>query len=536
MPERIRAILERIREWWNRFTTRQKTIIIAVAVVAVAAIVVLIAILTRDKYVTIYVSETTEETNAVTEILDSGENLTYRVSDDGLTIEILEEQQAEANLLMGSNSFKSTVYSIENVTDGGISTTEANTQRKYVLYLEKRLENDFISQFDAIKSAHVELNIPKDNGTLIATQTESSAAILLELQDEFTTEQAAYLARAVATAIGNETASNVVIMDTSGNMLYSGEDNYSAAGATTSQMNIKSQAETTLKNEVRAVLLATNEFDEVEVACNLMMDFSSQTQTIHDYSPEEGQSQGVLAHEETYSSDSNSASGAVPGTDSNTENDTTYVIPDNGNSNSSVNEELRDYLPDEKITVIDTPSGLINYTESSIALTAISYNIIREEDVRLQGLLDGVTWEEYKLANNNRSRLEVDEDLVDVVAKATGIPQTRIAIAAYTQNVFFDAERSGFSVTDLLQIILIVLILGLLAFVVLRSMRREKEEEEPEEELSVEDLLLSTPEGELEDISMEEESEIKRAINKFVEDNPEAAALLLRNWLSEEWG
>ena len=67
-------------------------------------------------------------------------------------------------------------------------------------------------------------------------------------------------------------------------------------------------------------------------------------------------------------------------------------------------------------------------------------------------------------------------------------------------------------------------------------MKREKVEEEPEPELSVETLLASTPEGEFEDIAMEEESEIKRAINKFVEDNPEAAALLLRNWLTEEWG
>ena len=47
MPERIRALLNRILEWWNRFTTRQKTIIIAVSVVVISAIVVLVAILTR---------------------------------------------------------------------------------------------------------------------------------------------------------------------------------------------------------------------------------------------------------------------------------------------------------------------------------------------------------------------------------------------------------------------------------------------------------------------------------------------------------
>jgi len=535
MADRLRVIWQRIQEWWNRFTTRQKTIIIVVAAVVLAAVVVLVTLLTRDKYVMLVRCEDAAQTTTVMGLLDD-EGLTYKVSDDGLTISILEKQQTDANLLLGSNSIKTNAYSIENVTDGGISSTEANTQRKYVLYLETRLENDFITNFDAIKNANVELYIPTNDGTLIASQNESSAAILLELQDEFTTDQAAYLARAVATAIGNESTNNVVVMDTQGNMLFSGEDNYSAIGNASSQLNAKSQAETAVKNEVRSVLLGTNEFDEVQVACNLVMDFSTQEQTKHDYSPEDGQSQGVLSHSETYNSDSTSGGGGVPGTDSNTENDTTYVMENGSNSNASVSEELKDYLPDETITVTSTPPGLINYDESSIALTAISYNIVKEEDVETQGLLDGITWEEYKIANNNKSRIDVDDDLVNVVAMATGIPTSKIAIAAYTQNVFFDKEGTTFRVTDFIQILLIVVILGLLAFVVLRSMKREKEEE-PEEELSVETLLQSTPmDSDFEDIAMEEESETKKAINKFVEDNPEAAALLLRNWLNEEWG
>jgi len=534
MAERLRALWQRILEWWNRFTSRQKTIIIAVGATIIVAIVILVAVLTRDQYTTLIVCEDTAQAAEVRDLLDDS-SLSYQISTDGLTISILTTQQADANLLLGSNNIQSRAYTIDNVTDGGISTTEANTQRKYVLYLESRLEKDFISKFDAIKNANVELYIPQNDGTLISSQEESSAAILLELQSEFTTDQASYLARAVATAIGNETTNNVVIMDTSGNMLFSGEENYTSAGAASSQLTTKSQAETLVKNEVRSVLLGTNEFDEVQVACNLVMDFSTSEQTVHNYSPEDGQKQGVLSHEETYTSDSVSGGGGVPGTDSNTENDTTYVIEDTSNSSASVSEQLRDYLPDETITVTSKPAGLINYDESSLALTAISYNIIREEDAETQGLLEGITWDEYKLANNTRTKLEVDDNMVEVVAMATGIATSKIAIAAYSENVFFDKEESGFSLTDLIQILLILAILGLLAFVVLRSMKKEKEEE-PEEELSVETLLQSTPDSDLENISMEEESETKRMIDKFVEENPEAAALLLRNWLNEEWG
>jgi len=71
--------------------------------------------------------------------------------------------------------------------------------------------------------------------------------------------------------------------------------------------------------------------------------------------------------------------------------------------------------------------------------------------------------------------------------------------------------------------------------VVIRSMRSEKETGQPEE-LSVESLLQSQPEMELEDIGTEPMSETRRLIEKFVDENPEAVASLLRNWLNEGWG
>ena len=59
-----------------------------------------------------------------------------------------------------------------------------------------------------------------------------------------------------------------------------------------------------------------------------------------------------------------------------------------------------------------------------------------------------------------------------------------------------------------------------------------------EPELSVESLLSSTAEAqqdELEDIGYNEKSETRLLIEKFVDENPNAAALLLRNWLNEDW-
>ena len=69
---------------------------------------------------------------------------------------------------------------------------------------------------------------------------------------------------------------------------------------------------------------------------------------------------------------------------------------------------------------------------------------------------------------------------------------------------------------------------------------RKQPEQEIEPEISAEDLIRSTqsqeePQEEQEDIAFAEKSETRILIENFVENNPEAAASLLRNWLNEEW-
>ena len=163
--------------------------------------------------------------------------------------------------------------------------------------------------------------------------------------------------------------------------------------------------------------------------------------------------------------------------------------------------------------------------------------IYNEDEMKAQGLLDGTTFEAFQAENSDLTKLEVDEDVSNVVSKATGIPVANIQIVAFQEPVFVPAESNLPDWQTILMIGLIVLILGLLAFVVIRSMRGENAMEEPQDEIQLGDLLASTQEASLEDIDLEEQkSEARLLIESFVDNNPEAAAVLLRNWLSDEWG
>ena len=538
MAERLRALWQKVLDWWNQFTARQKTLIVGAGTVILITIIILVTVLNQPQYVLLVQANSTKEASEIKGLLDDN-SINYKMSDDGLEFKILKKDQANANLLLGANDIQSYAYSIDNVTDSSFSTTESDKQKKYVLYLESRLEQDFMAKFDAIKSANIDLHIPDNDGTLIGNQEESSAWILLELEDgfDFTEDNAAFLAKAVAAALGNKSTDNIVILDTQGNMLFSGSEDTDSPRIASTQLTIKSKAEQIVKNEVKKVLLGTKLYDNIEVASNLVFDFSNEETVEHNYTPAEDQTQGVLSHESLYSAENVNGVSGIPGTDTNADDETTYVTQDDTNSSSSITEEERDYLPNEKITTTTNIPGSIKYDESSISVTAINYVVLKEENYD-SAANDNMTWNEYKVANTEPTVMQVPDDMINVVSKATGIAVENVAMAAYTQYVFFDSSASKISITDILQIITILVILGLLAFIVIRSMWTKKVvEEEPEpEELSVEQLLESQPEEVLEDIEMDTGSETKRLIEKFVDENPEAAATLLRNWLNEDYG
>lgn len=532
MIESIKQFPKRFLEWWNKFTVKQRFIIMGAVAAVLTGLIVLVLVLNKPKYVELITCDSTKQASEVTTLLTDA-SLTYRVDENALKIEVLKGQLSDARLLLGENGIPSTSYTLAEALSGGLSTTESDKEKKYSLYMQSELEED-LERFEFVQSATVNINVPRDDGTLISTGAETSATVILNLKSEMTLDMAQGVARAVQTALGNATTDNITIMDTEGNSYFVGGEDTSAIGTANNQLTIKQQMESTLTAQVRNVLSGTGEFSAISVAPNLDLDFSSTELTWHDYEAPDGMSQGYYSSERQYTSSSTSGLGGVPGTTSNDET-VTYDINTDGTSSEEIEEYDRQYVLDETIGTQTVPPGVIKYDTSSLAISAVKYNVIREEDARDQGLLDGISWSEYKNQNSERTKLEIDEDWVAMAASATGIPVGNITFVLYSENMFIDAEGSSIHASDILTVLLIIIILALLAFVVLRSMRGEKRTDE-EEELSVESLLQSTPVEELEDIEVEEKSEVRRLIDKFVDDNPEAAANLLRNWLNEDWG
>ena len=138
--------------------------------------------------------------------------------------------------------------------------------------------------------------------------------------------------------------------------------------------------------------------------------------------------------------------------------------------------------------------------------------------------------------NGESQRLEVEPDIYTMVSLATGIAEEDIQIMAYSQPIFIPKVVEEKSLTNYLQIALAILIVVFIIFVVFKGVS-PVEVTELEPELSVEELLTTTKEEKsIEDIELGETSEVRKMVDKFVDENPEEAAQLLRNWLNEDWG
>ncbi len=534
MPEQIQNILNRISEWWKKFTTRQKALIISIAAVVVAAIAILVFVVSRPEKYTLITAKNAEEASQVKALLE-GENISYEQSQDGMTFTIDRNDEANASILLGTNDIPSNGYKLSDVFDGGFSTTEADKEKKYQLYLQDRYEAQLATINNVVK-ADVNLNIPNDDGTILSMRQDSFASVKLTLSGELEEGAASGIANFLATTLGNENTDNILIMDSAGNVLFSGGDSASITGLTSSQLSLQQKLENMVKADIKNIVIGTSVYDNCAVGLNLDVNWSEKTVTDHHYYVDEGQTQGYLDSRSEYTSTSTSGNGGTPGTASN-DNDTTYVLEDNNTTESEVSDIQEYYLPSETVTVDNGAVGTINYDTSSVTVVMNNYVMYNEDALRNQGLLDDISFEEY-IRDISITKAEVDNEFYAAIANATGFSTDSITIMAYDVPFFEYSEGSGRTVTDYLQIALAVLILLMLGFVVFRSLRRDKPEEEPEPELSVEDLLTTTKENqdELESIGYSEKSEARLLIEKFVDEKPEAVASLLRNWLNEDWG
>ena len=426
----------------------------------------------------------------------------------------------------------------KDALDSDMTTSSDEKQTKKTLALQSMIRKGLLN-FEGVGDATVYINRPKDDGTIFSEKqpTSVSAALKVTGKKAMESDKANAIAYYLANAVGNADTKSIVITDTAGNLLFNGKEETGLGGTINTTAEFKEKLKQTYVKNVQDLLIKYG-FDDVEISnSNIVLDMDKVSELKETYTTNEGQDQGLYGSSYEYKSTGKSAAGDVPGTDSNGDV-TDYDIQPAGDSSSETILNKYDYLPNKTVENIEHEIGAVRPEESSIGIVLTRYNVIKEETLDNQGALNDLSFDEYVDANSATTEQEVPANLAQLVAAATGIAENNIQIRVVQKPVFEAAEEGSFgdNVTNYLMIILTVLIAGLLVFVIIKG-TSPVEVTEMEPELSVEDLLATTQEeSRLDEIELDDKSETRILIEKFVDENPEAVASLLRNWINEEWG
>lgn len=541
MREKVKEIPEKFKVFWDKYTSKQKTIVIAIICVVLIAIGVVAWLASRPTWSKFQVFDSVDDANTMTKALDD-QSITWKASSDGKTIYVHQDDMTNALYAMSDNGLTDKGYTWDAAFDNSMSTTESEKDQKRVLALQSEIRQSLI-QYKFIDDANVFINVPESTYTVLSSddaetaKTSITASIELndknkDLLDDKTAETLAYwLANTVGTDV-----KNVIINDTDGKCIYNGNTSDGLGGVLTGgSTEYCNKLRNTIADNVTTLLIRCG-YDDAQVGTDgIQFDMNKIETLTKEYSVDDGREYGYPTNIYTYSSKGASGNGGTPGTDSN-DSDTDYVNnSSSGTSNTVDVQKLIDLLTNEKVQNIKQETPAIKLADSSLGIVVRKYTVYKEDDLKADGTLDKTTWDQFISQNNKISTTTVSTDEINLISAATGVSANKITVLAYNVPQFVSSTKSSNGISNYLMIILTVLIIALLIFVILRGASPlAAEDEEPE--LSVEQLLATTKENQsLDDIEFSDKSETRKMIEKFVDENPEAVAQLLRNWLNDEW-
>lgn len=531
MLDRLKKLWQRIKDLWNKLTKKQRIIGISTFGVVVVTLLILIILLNRIQYEKLTTFEDTSTAKSAIAVLE-GENIAYKLEEDMVTVDVDVTKKQDAVLALTDNEVLSeSQMTLAQLLENDLSTTSSDKMLKNHLFIQSSL-NTKIKSIDGVKDASV-LYFPTDNSnSILSTAKEISCSVLLTVTEEFDqVNTPVSIATYVAYVIGNSTTDKIKIIDQHGNLLFGGEPLDEDEMTLNTNLAYRKTVEKWY-NDKMFELAIKNDYSDAEIVSALDINCDKSSVLYTEYLAAEGLEQGLYDSYQKITSESTGGAGDIPGADSNDETD--YYIQTSGSGNSSYEELNIKYKPSERVTQIVKDWGVINRGSSSLAITLTKVLTRTEEELKILGLLDDTTFEEYVVRNSDKHEIEVNPALYQLFSDASGIPVTNITITSYEQPNFIAAEEEKINFSLYLEILLAVLIIGLLAFVVFRAMKPE-EYVETEPELSVERLLATTKENQsLEDIEFGEKSETRKLIEKYIDENAEAVAALLRNWLNDD--
>ena len=323
--------------------------------------------------------------------------------DDGGTIRVPTAQVHDAQLAtagMGLNGQPSAGSGFELFNQPAFGQTEFTQKINYQRALETELERS-INQMAAVDTSRVHLVIPDQ--TLFASQQQpTTASIMLKLKPgkHLDSAQARSISNLVVGSVQGLKAQNVTIVDVNGNTLTPDDSAISSVlGLTSKQLDTQHAYETTLEQNLQAMLDKVLGVGKATVRVSAVMNWDQVEQTDETYTPNDPTQTPVLTnHSVVENSSGGTAVGGVPGAASN--NGATVPTYQGGN-------------------------GATGPTSKSDTETTYQLNKSTQKTVRAPGAVTRLSVSVMLDDDPNNPNAALQQSVTDAVNAAAGIDTTR---------------------------------------------------------------------------------------------------------------
>ena len=518
---------EKLKEIYSRLEPRQKIVLGALLIMTIAIFIWLVSWSTKEEYGLLFGNmELKEAKTAIDKLEEMG--IKYKLENSGKSIYIPANQVYKTRIALSSDGVGSSSGLGFEVFDGStLGMTEFIQNVNYQRAMEGELRRT-IESIKGIEYARVHLVFPEEK-LFKEDQKPPTASIMLNLKKQLNEKQIQGITNLVSSAIEGLEMNNINIVDQEGNVLTEHYDS-DVAGLSNYQMKLQREVERTLTKKVQSMLNQTFGAENSTVTVAADLNFEKIHTTSEKYDP----ASKVVRSEEIETSSTNNQADSLEKSDEHLI--TNYEI------NRTVQEVTNQVGNIKRLTV----SVLVNHKKET---TETDGEITEEYVERSPAELAQIEASVRTAVGFNEERgdqINVNSVLFEDSIEAERQREREMEIAQ--QKQFYNLlERGG------VLLALVIMVFALISqFRKIFVVKEEEEEVEPVRPSIAEGESESegfNPEGEegmpmgegkikykfkpMKDIEIEqtEESELRKKVSKFIVENPETAARLIKSWI-----
>lgn len=516
----------KIKEFFSKYSGKQKVAMAVAAIGFVAVMVTLIMFLTKPEYITLYRDLDLETTAKVTKGLDDSK-IPYKIQSDG-TIVVPKQYVNKAKLDLVSAGLPNAKFDYKDLIERNsmfLSESEKNQARNYAHQNEiaKVLES-----IPGVEQAFVNLVIPENKDFILQeNRQEAKASVMLKFRSGYQINQEDIdgIATLVSGSVEGLNSENVTIHGANGQVLNRNSTTDSDAYISSTNMELQKKVKDDIENSLNNFLAPIFGYGNTSVMASVKLNFDADTtQTKVFHPPVEGETEGLARSLQESIEKVENKAGAIgdPGVGANAGQDGNVVdyatLDDTGASTYDKHEKIINYELNEIVRNVEKAKGQIE---------SLTVAVVINKDI----LTGGELTEDMK------------KDYTDYITAATGLDTKSVEVYAQPFNQdLAKALEAGAQGTTMplwmwiaLGLIVLIPIALLVGYILVSRRRKKKAEMEQMEDAKDSEELMQKRMEEEQSIEVEiKESGRKKSIENLIERNPEIVSQLLKSWIEED--